>query len=147
MTALTRWNPFAEMEAMQDRLSSFLSAPVRNGGPTPTDGEWAPLVDVIETGEEYLIRADLPGVNKNDLSVKLEDGELIIEGTRSVEPLPEGAKYTFNERPYGTFTRTFVLPDWADASHIQAEFKQGVLTVKVQKAECAKSRTIAIQGD
>jgi HSP20 family protein len=148
MTALTQWNPFQEMEALQNELSSFSQwTPVRNGHPLPTDDEWAPLVDVIETGDEYLIRADLPGVSKNDLTVTLEGGELTIKGNRPVEPLAEGARYTFNERPYGTFTRTFVMPQWADASHIQAEFKHGVLTVKVQKAEPARARAIAIQGE
>lgn len=133
---------------MRNRLSSFSDWPlIRNGHATPADRQWAPPVDVIETGDEYLIRADLPGVGKNDLSVTLEGGELIVQGSRSVEPLPEGAQYTFNERPYGTFTRRFVLPDWADVSHIQAEFKHGVLTVKVQKAEQAKARAIAIRGE
>lgn len=148
MTALTHWNPFQEMETMQNQLSSLSDWPlIRNGRATPADRQWAPPVDVIETGDEYLIRADLPGVDRNDLRVTLEAGELTIQGSRSVEPLPEGAQYTFNERPYGTFTRTFVLPDWADASRIQAEFKQGVLTVRVQKAEQAKARIIAVQGE
>jgi HSP20 family protein len=148
MTALTQWNPFAEMEEMQNRLSAFPEfAPVRNGSHAPAAEEWAPPIDVIETADEYLIQADLPGVNKGDLSVTLQRGELTLMGTRAAEPLAEGARYVFNERPYGTFTRTFVVPEWADASHIQAEFKHGVLTVKLQKAEQAKPRAIAITGE
>src|SRR5688572_3552302 len=135
MTALTRWNPFAEMEAMQNRLSSLFDwAPVRNGNQTP-EQEWSPLVDVIETANEYVIRADLPGVSKNDLNVTLENGQLIVKGQRPTEALAEGTQYLVNERAYGAFTRTFILPDHAEASHIEAEFKQGVLTVKVPKAE------------
>ncbi len=147
MNALTQWNPFKEMEAMQNRSSFSDWAPGRNGHQPPTPGEWEPLIDVIETGDEYLIYADLPGVSKDGLSVTLEGGELTLQGTRRFEPLAEGAQYVFNERPYGTFTRTFVMPSWADVSCIQADFSHGVLTVKVQKSEQAKARSIAIQGD
>ena len=148
MTALTQWNPFGEMDALQNRLSSFADwSPVRNGHSTPANEEWSPLIDVIETGDEYHIRADLPGVGKDALSITLEGGELTLKGVRQAEPLAEGAHYVLAERPYGTFTRTFVMPAWADASCIQAELKGGVLTVKVQKAEQAKARTIAIQGE
>jgi HSP20 family protein len=133
-----------------------VAEPVSTGAATRATGrestaqeqeQWAPLVDVIETGEEYLIRADLPGVSKDGLSVTLDDGELTITGSRAPEALPEGARYVFDERPHGTFTRTFILPGWADDSRIEAEFKLGVLTVRVQKAEYAKARTIAIRGD
>lgn len=147
MTALTRWNPFVEMEEMQDRLSSFFDwAPVRNGNQTP-ENEWAPLIDVIENPDEYLLRADLPGVSKNDLNVTLQCGELVIKGTRAAEQLAKGAQYVYSERPSGTFTRTFELPSNADAEHIQAEFKDGVLTVHVAKSEKARPRLIAIKGE
>jgi HSP20 family protein len=136
------------MEELQNRLSSFSEwSPVRNGQHTPPQQQWAPLIDVIETADEYVIRADLPGVHKKDLGVMLEDGELTIKGLREPEPLAEGAGYVFNERPYGMFTRTFVLPSWAEASGIEAEFKHGVLTVKVRKAEQARARAITIHGD
>jgi HSP20 family protein len=148
MNAMTQWNPFQQMEALQNRLSSFSGwTPVRNGHYSPPEAEWAPPIDVIETADEYLIRADLPGVSKSDLSVTLEDGELILKATRRAEPLAEGAQYVFNERAYGTFTRTFGMPSWAEASSINADFKHGVLTVKVQKTEKAKARTIAVRGE
>ena len=146
MTALTQWNPFGETDALRNRLSSFADwSPVRSGHSTSADEEWAPLIDVIETGDEYYIRADLPGVSKDTLSITLEGGELTLKGVRQAEPQVAGAHCVLAERPYGTFTRTFVMPAWADASCIQAELKGGVLTVKVQKAEKAKARTIAIQ--
>lgn len=148
MNALTQWNPFQQMESVQNRLSSFSGwTPVRNGHYSPPEAEWAPPIDVIETADEYLIRADLPGVSKSNLSVTLEDGELILKATRQAEPLAEGAKYVFNERAYGTFRRTFSMPSWAEASSIHADFKHGVLTVKVQKTEQAKARNIAIRGE
>ena len=128
---------------MQSRLSSFFDwAPVRNGNHSAD--EWSPLIDVIETANEYLIRADLPGVSKNDLSVTLENGQLLVKGSRPTEALAEGSQYLLQERVYGAFTRAFVLPKTADASQIDAEFKYGVLTVKVPKIPAAKPRTIAI---
>lgn len=148
MTALTQWNPFPQVGGLQDRLSSFSDClPLRNGHQSPTHNEWAPLVDVIETSDEYLIRADLPGASKSDINVTLEGRELTIKAMRETEPLAKDAQYVCNERPYGTFLRTFVLPAWAEASSIRAVAKHGVLSVKVQKTEQAKPRAIAIQGD
>lgn len=148
MTALTRWNPFEEMEAMQNRFSSFFDRiPVRNGHYASRTIDWAPPIDVIENRDEYLIRVDLPGVSKKDVHVTLDRGELAVSATRSAESLPEGAEYLHSERAYGTFKRTFGLPSNADASHIEAEFKDGVLTVRVAKDEKAKPRMIAVHGD
>jgi HSP20 family protein len=141
-------NPFEEMEAVQNRLSSFFGwTPVRDGYHAPIENQWAPLIDVIETGDEYLIRADLPGVTRNDFSVTLERGELVIKGTRPAEQLAKGAHYMFNERPSGSFTRTFEMPSHADAARIQAEFKDGVLTIHVGKDEKAKPRAITVQTE
>jgi len=146
MTALTRWNPFAEMDAMQNRLfSSFGLTPVR-GAQSPSESQWAPFVDVIETGDEYIIRADLPGVTKDDLSVTLENGQLLIRGKRPAEALREGAHYLHNEVPYGAFSRWVALPSDADAGRIDASFNSGVLTVRVAKDEKAKPRLITING-
>lgn len=146
MTSVTQWNPFREMQELQNRLSSLSdwSSP-RNG--YTADIQWAPLVDVLETNDEFVIRADLPGMQKNDVSVTLDDGKLVITGKRLAEALPDGAEYVFNERPCGTFTRSFVMPGWADPSGINAEFKHGLLEVRVKKAEKAKARLIAIKGD
>ncbi|NBR84219.1 MAG: Hsp20/alpha crystallin family protein [Verrucomicrobia bacterium] len=146
MTSVTQWNPFREMQELQNRLSSLSDwRPTRNGN--HAEIQWAPLVDVIETTDEFVIRADLPGMHKNDVSVTLEDGKLVITGKRLAEALPEGAEYVFNERPCGTFTRSFVMPGWADPSGINAEFKHGLLEVRVKKAEKVKAKLIAIKGD
>jgi len=141
MAAVTQWNPFQEREGTQTGSSSS------QGYPDGDLNEWEPPVDVIETGDEFVIRSDLPGVDKSDLSVTLEGGELTLKGSRTEQALPENAQYLVNERAYGTFTRTLVVPSWADASCIQAEFKHGVLLVTVRKPAQAKARTIAIQGE
>jgi HSP20 family protein len=148
MTALTRWNPFEEMDAMQNRLSSFFDwDTVRNGTQRSEKSEWAPLVDVIETGDEYMIRADLPGVSKDGLSVTLENGELLIKGNRPNPSLADGAQYLISEAAYGPFARTIELPTDADAGKINAAFKDGVLTVHVAKHEAAKPRAIEVKTD
>ena len=149
MTALTRWNPFQEMQEMQNRLSSFFDgAPVRETSPAESQAQtWAPLIDVIETADEYLIRADLPGVSHKDLSVTLENGELIIKGARSEEQLANGAEYLYSQRAAGTFLRSFELPSDADAERINAHFKDGVLTVHVAKHEKAKPRAITVKAE
>jgi HSP20 family protein len=148
MTALTRWNPFEEMDAMQNRLSSFFDwAPVSNSDQSTEEYPWAPLVDVIETGDEYMIRADLPGVSKDGLSVTLENGELIIKGNRPNPSLAEGAQYLVSEAAYGPFERTIQLPSDADAAKINAAFKDGVLIAHVAKLEQAKPRAIEIATD
>ena len=148
MTVLTRWNPFEEMGVLQNRLSSFFDwAPVHKGNDAPFENTWAPLIDVLETGDEYLVRADLPGVSRNDLRVTLDRGELVIKGTRPLEQFAEGTRYLMSERPSGSFTRTFALPSNADASHIQAEFKDGVLKVRVAKAVKSKPRAITVKAE
>jgi HSP20 family protein len=148
MTALSRWNPFEEMEAMQNRLSSFFDMePARNSDQSSQQIEWAPLIDVIESPEEYIIRADLPGVSKDGVSVTLENGELLIKGARPSAPLAEGAEYLLQETSCGSFTRAIGLPANADAGKIHAAFKDGVLTVNVAKHEQAKPRAIEIATD
>lgn len=149
MTALTRWNPFEEMEAMQNRLSSFFNwHPVRgNEYESSAETEWSPLVDVIETADEYLIRADLPGVSKSDVSVTLENDELVVQGSRPHASDPEGARYLNTELAYGRFSRVIQLPAGADSDRIRATFKDGVLTVRLPKQEQAKPRQIKISNE
>jgi len=147
MTALTRWNPFEQMEAMQDRLfSTFDLSPDRSGTESSTEMEWAPLCDVIETANGFIIRADMPGVNKQDLSVTLENGDLLINAKRAAEQFPEGAEYLDSEVPYGVFSRAIALPASADPAQINASYNNGVLTVHVAKHENAKPRVITVSS-
>jgi HSP20 family protein len=148
MTSLTRWNPFEEMGAMQNRLSSLLDlGPVRGSGSSNQESEWSPLVDVIETADDFQISAELPGVNKDDLSVTLEDGYLHISGKRTAPAIGENAQLLYAERAYGPFSRAIELPDAADTAHIEASFKEGVLSVRVPKSEKAKPREIAVASE
>jgi HSP20 family protein len=149
MTAITRWNPFKEMEELQGRLSSLLGqTPARWNGSKEenmTVAQWAPLVDITEDDREYVIKAELPEVRKEDVKLTVENGTLNISGERTFEKEDKGLRYHRVERSYGSFVRSFVLPDDADASKVTAEFKDGVLRVRVQKHEKALPKSIEIK--
>jgi HSP20 family protein len=142
--ALTRSNPFREMERIMDRMNQAL-------GPWPEIKEpmklsqWAPLVDIIEEDGEYLVKAEIPEVKKNDLKVTVEDGTLSISGERKSEKEEKGRKIHRIERSYGSFERSFTLPDDADATKVTSEFKDGVLKVHLPKNPNAKPKAIEVK--
>ena len=157
MTALTRWNPFKEvaewnpfreLDDINNRLSRLI------GGTSPRSGSgreeitvavWAPLVDITEDDQEYLIKAELPEVRKNDVKVRVEDGVLYISGARHLEKEEKGKRYHRVERAYGSFTRTFSLPEDADPEQVNAEFKDGILSVHVGKDKNARPKAIEVK--
>jgi len=106
---------------------------------------WAPLVDITEDDKAYLIKAELPEVKKEDLKVAVEDGVLTLSGERKFEKEEKGKRYHRVERAYGSFARSFTVPDDADAAKVRAEFKDGVLLVRLEKSEKAKPRSIEVQ--
>jgi HSP20 family protein len=148
MNTLTRWEPLREMEDFQNRLSTlFGRAPTRrpNGREEITLADWMPLADITEDEKEYLIKAELPEVKKEDVKVSVENGVLTISGERKFEKEEKKRKYHRVERGYGTFVRSFALPDDADAGKVQAEFKNGVLTVHLPKSEKAKPKQVEVK--
>jgi HSP20 family protein len=144
---LTRWEPLREMEEFQNRLSTLFGRPSRrgNGREEITLPDWTPLADITEDEREYLIKAELPEVRKEDVKVTVENGVLTISGERKFEKEEKKRKYHRVERGYGTFMRSFALPDDADFSKVNAEFKNGVLTVHVPKSEQAKPKQIEVK--
>ena len=147
--ALVRWNPFRELEEMQSRLNRlFGESPVQragNGDEGLFFANWSPAVDIQETDEEYLIKADLPEVKKEDAKVELLDGSLTIEGERKQEKEEKGKRFHKVEREYGKFVRRFGLPNEVDSSKVQAEFKDGVLNVHLPKSAAAKPKAIDVK--
>jgi len=143
---LTSWEPFREMEEFQNRLSTLFGRPLRrtNGREEITLPEWTPLADITEDEKEYLIKAELPEMKKEEVKVTVENGVLIISGERKFEKEEKRRKYHRVERGYGTFMRSFTLPDDADANKIKAEFKNGLLTVHLPKTEHAKPKQIEV---
>ena len=157
MNALERWNPFrtTEWEPFRE-LREIENRMARIFGRTPllTNGEkeesidianWAPPVDITEDDKEYLVKAELPEVKKEEVKVTVQDNVLSITGERKFEKEEKGKKYHRVERAYGKFERTFTLPDGADASKISAEFKDGVLKVHLPKSEKAKPKAVEVK--
>lgn len=157
MTALTRWNPFKEasewnpfreLDEMNNRLSRIFGRTTPrtgNGREEITVANWAPLVDITEDDKEYIIKAEVPEVKKNDVKVRVEDGVLYISGERNLEKEEKGKRYHRIERAYGSFTRTFSLPEDADPQQVNAEFKDGILSVHVAKDKNARPKSIEVK--
>jgi HSP20 family protein len=117
-----------------------------NGGKEfMTVTEWAPSVDIIEDENEYLVKADLPEVKKEDVKVTVENDVLTITGERKLEKEEKDKKYHRIERSYGTFLRSFTLPAGADGSKVSAEFKDGLLKVHLPKSEKAKQKAVEVK--
>lgn len=143
---IVKWNPFRELEDLQTRLNRLMTEP----GVDRTDepfafADWAPAVDINETDNEYTVKADLPEVKKEDLKIALEDGVLTIQGERKQEKEEKGKKFHRVERQYGQFVRRFALPTEVDGAKVNAEFKDGVLNVRLPKSATAKPRSIDIK--
>lgn len=150
MNTLTRWEPIRELEDLQNRLSTiFGRGPLRRteGKEDITLAEWAPLADITEDDNEYAIKVELGDVKKEDVHVKVENGVLSISGERKFEKEEKNKKYHRVERAYGSFQRHFTLPENADAGKVKAEFKEGMLTVRLPKDEQAKPKQIEVKVD
>ncbi|RMH04757.1 MAG: Hsp20/alpha crystallin family protein [Nitrospirae bacterium] len=149
MDTLTRWDPFKELEELQQRLSTlFGRAPVRKeagGRETLTVADWAPLVDISEDDKEYLIKAEVPEVRKEDIKVSVQDNVLTITGERKHEKEEHHKKYHRIERAYGSFARSFTIPDDADCENVSAECKNGILRVHIPKSAKAKPKSIEVK--
>ena len=148
MSALTRWDPFREMDDLQKRLTSIFGlTPQRpgNGKEDMTVSQWMPLVDITEDGQHYFIKAELPEVKRENVKVTVENGVLTISGERKFEKEEKDKRYHRIERSYGSFTRSFSVPDDADDSKVSAEFKDGVLTVQLAKSEKARPKSIEVK--
>ena len=148
MSNLTRWDPFREMDDLQKRLNSIFGlSPARqiNGKEEMTVAQWLPLVDITEDDKEYLIKAELPEVRKEDVKVTVENGVLTISGERKLEKEEKDKRYHRIERAYGSFTRSFQVPDDADEAKVGAEFKDGVLVVRLAKSEKARPKSIEVK--
>ena len=148
MNAITLWNPSRDFEEIQSRLSNILCLPTsrRNGDKEQAKiTPWLPAVDIAEDDKEYLIKADLPEIQKDDVKVTVENGILTITGERKFEKEIQEKKYHRVERSYGSFIRSFELPDDADAEMVAAKFSDGVLKVHVAKSEAAKPKQIEVK--
>ena len=137
---LVRWDPMREMLNLHAR---FAGAP---GNGDDTYGSWAPAVDIFERGDDLVIRAEIPGVDKDDIDINVENNTLSIRGERKREEEFDEDRTYKTERVFGSFVRTFRLPRTVDSSRIAAKYVNGVLELQLPKAEEAKPRRIEIKA-
>ena len=143
--AIVKVDPFREFATMQDRLNRLFGNVYLRDEDTGFRGSWVPAVDIYETANhDLVVRAELPGMNREDIEVSVENSTLVLKGEKKLDTSVKEEHYRRIERSYGSFHRSFTLPNTVDASRIAAEFKNGVLTVKLPFREEAKPRTINV---
>ena len=144
----TQWNPLKDRDELESRLATMFGtreAMGHGGKEALTVAQWSPLVDITEDEKEYLIKAELPEMKKEDVRLTVEDDVLAISGERRFEKEEKGKKYHRIERAYGSFVRSFSLPEDADGSTVSADYKDGVLHVHLPKSEKSKPKAIEIK--
>lgn len=149
-TSITRWNPFREMDELQNRLASLWRIdPVRGAGgkqESVTAADWSPRVDIVEEDTAFIVKAELPEMKKEDVKVTVEDGVLTISGERKMEKEEKNKKYHRIEREYGSFVRAFSLPAGTNGDNVSSEFKEGMLKVSLPKDAKAAPKAVEIKA-
>jgi HSP20 family protein len=145
--AVVRWEPVREVHSLQQEMNrlfgSFFDTPAQ--GTDGTRQRWIPAMDLVETDEHYLLRADLPGFGRDDVKIELDENVLTISGERRTQREQRAEGYFRIERASGTFARSLTLPRGVDAERIEASFADGVLEVRIPKPEQRKPRRVAIE--
>src|SRR5579875_1151397 len=145
--ALIRWEPVAELNTIQNEMNrlfnNFFDVPSGRGASGTQARRWMPAMDLVETADHYVLRADLPGLSDDDVNVQLEDNVLTISGERKAEHEQQEGYYRL-ERAFGSFSRSLTLPDGVDPDSVEAHFDRGVLEVRIPKPEARKPRKVAI---
>jgi HSP20 family protein len=148
MAIVRFWDPMKELTALQGRVNRVLEdtfgTPLHRAE-QPGAGTWAPAVDIFETASEIVLKAELPGIARDQVHVEVVDGVLSLRGERKVEKEVKEENYHRVERVYGAFHRSFTLPDTVDPDKVRAELKDGVLEVRLGKREQAKPRQIQVK--
>ena len=138
---LTRYNPFetlpTEFKLFEDTVNRLLT--------NNTARPWAPAVDILENENDLVLKADVPEVDMKDIDIQIENGTLTLKGQRKFEEEKKGTGYHRIERSYGSFARSFALPETVDPENVKAEYRNGVLTITLGKKEIAKPRTVKVQ--
>jgi HSP20 family protein len=147
--ALIRWEPVRELGTIQNEMNrlfnTFFESPA--GGPgngLQTLRRWIPAMDLVETNEDFVLRADLPGLSESDVNIELEDNVLTVSGERKAEHEERKEGYYRVERASGSFSRSLTLPEGVDPESVKASFDRGVLEVRIPKPEAKKPRKVAI---
>ena len=144
--AIIRWDPYRDLVTLRDRMNRLfedVSGP-RSEERDVMASAWAPSVDIYENENEVVLAAEIPGVDEKDVEIKVEDNNLTLRGERKFEKETKEENYHRIERSYGSFARSFALPNSIDADKVAAEYKDGLLTLTLPKREEAKPKTVRI---
>jgi HSP20 family protein len=144
--AIVRWEPLREMASIQNEMNRLFGTVF--DAPAPGNGSalrrWMPAMDLVETDDHFVLRADLPGLSEDDVNIEVEDNVLTISGERSAEHEATKEGYHRVERAFGSFSRSLTLPEGVDAEAVTANFDRGVLEIRIPKPEQRKPRKISI---
>ncbi len=143
--AIIKWQPLREIEDLFDRYTRAMGLPSSQSQELITTGDWSPRVDISETDNEFVIKAEIPEVKKEDVKVSVDNGVLTVRGERKQEKEEKGKKFHRVERYYGSFVRSFTLPDNVDGTKIKASFKDGMLNLQIPKTAEAKPKPIEVK--
>jgi HSP20 family protein len=145
MTVLTRWDPYREFSSVQDRLNRLFNASFNEGrDESLATSSFAPAVDVYEDEHNITLKIEVPGIDEKDIDVRIENNTLTVHGERKFEKDEKEENYRRVERQYGSFTRTFTLPNTVDTESVSANYEKGVLKVKLAKKAEAKPKQIKV---
>ena len=146
MTVLTRWEPFREFSTLQDRINRVFRDTYRGEGRDEalTTSSFAPAVDVYEDEHKVTLKIEVPGIDEKDIDVRVENNTLTVHGERKIEKEEKEENYRRVERQYGSFTRTFTLPQTVDQESVQADYDKGVLKIQLAKKAEAKPKQIKV---
>ena len=144
MTVLTRWDPFREFTTLQDRMNRLFRDSFSEGQEALTTSTFAPPVDVYEDEHNVTLKIEVPGIDEKDIDVRIENNTLTVHGERKFEKEEKEENYRRVEREYGSFTRSFTLPNSVDPENVQANYEKGVLKIKLAKKAEAKPKQIKV---
>jgi len=144
---ITRFDPFRQLVRVQDRMNRLFEDAI--GRPTEDAdffaGAWTPVVDILETANDIVLRAELPGMKADEVDIRIENNTLTLRGERKFEVNDEKTNYHRRERTYGVFSRSFTLPSTVEQDKVSAEFRDGILQVSLPKKEETKPKQISIK--
>jgi len=144
MSSITRWDPFRNLTAFQEQFNRVLESNLKASQDKSVLTTWAPAVDIYETENELVVKADLPDVNEKDIDVRVEGNMLTIRGERKFEQSVKEDNYLRVERAYGSFSRSFSLPNTVNTEAIKATYKNGVLAVELPKRAESKPKQVKV---
>ena len=143
--SIARWNPWRELEDVFTQYAKAGAGPRAGDHEAIRGGDWAPRVDIAETDKEFVIKAEIPEVQKEDVKVTVDKGVLAIRGERKQEKEEKDKKFHRIERHYGSFIRSFTLPENVEERGTKATFKDGMLTIQLPKTTLAKERSVEVK--